>query len=131
VGEANWTYRHFGLRGAAKTGDLGSPRFQMPASPESAVLLAYAVNELPGAARSALLDQTADRAARGSPLLIVEPIAKQDRSWWPAWAARLGAAGAVEREWRFPADLPPLLRELARGAGLDPRELTARTLSCL
>jgi hypothetical protein len=36
----------------------------------------------------------------------------------------------VERlgEWRFPADLPRRQRDLAKAAGLDPRELTARSL---
>jgi hypothetical protein len=41
----------------------------------------------------------------------------------------LTAAGAREDEWRFPADLPHGLRQIAKAAGLNPRELTARTLS--
>ena len=128
VAEANWTYEKLGLRGVAKAGDLGRldtvSRF-----PHSAILLAYAVNELPDASRATLLTKVVAAVEQGQTVLIVEPIAKRDRPWWPAWASRLGAAGASEREWRFPADLPPLLRDLARGAGLDPRELTARTLT--
>jgi hypothetical protein len=127
--EANWTYRQFGLRGTAKVGDLAKfPHSHISTSPHAAILLAYAVNELPGPSRAALLAHVADRVTRGSPLLVVEPIAKKDRGWWPEWAARLTDAGAVEHEWRFPADLPPALRQIAKGAGLDPRELTARTL---
>ena len=130
VAEANWTYRQLELRGTARAGDIAAgPRLQIPGSQDSGILLAYSVNELPDAARAALLDRIADAAARGSALLVVEPIAKRDRRWWPAWASRLAPAGVVEHEWRFPADLPPLLRDLARSAGLDPRELTARTLS--
>src|SRR5262245_61921132 len=128
VAEANWTYRQFGLRGTARVADLRFPDFQIPRFPDSAIVLAYAVNELPEATRGTLLEKVADCAERGSALLIVEPIAKKDRSWWPAWASRLGG---VEREWRFGVTLPPLLREIASSAGLDPRELTARTLSRL
>jgi hypothetical protein len=128
--EANWTYRYFGLRGTAKTGDVSnSPRSHLSTSSHSAILLAYAVNELADAPRAALLERVADAVTQGSRLLIVEPIAKRDRGWWPAWAARLAGAGVSEQEWRFPADLPASLRQLAKGAGLDPRELTARTLA--
>ena len=127
VAEANWTYNTLNIRGVAKTGDIG--RFEPLRLPQSAILLAYAVNELPDAPRAALLNKVAAAVEQGAALLIVEPIAKRDRPWWPAWASRLVAAGAVEHEWRFPGDLPPLLRDIARSAGLDPRELTARTLS--
>lgn len=120
--EANWTYRQLGVQGRARAGDAVKdfPRGG------GAVVLAYAVNELPDSKRSELLDRV---AATNGPLLIVEPIAKRDRGWWPAWASRLAATGATEQEWRFAATLPPLIREIARAAGLDPRELTARTLS--
>jgi hypothetical protein len=126
VTEANWTYRQLGLHGTARTGDAVK---DFPKTPGSAIVLAYAVNEIPEPARAVLLEKVAAAAERGTPLLIVEPIAKKDRAWWPAWASRLAPAGAVEHEWRFPANLPPALRQIARSAGLDPRELTARTLS--
>jgi hypothetical protein len=92
------------------------------------LLLAYAVNEIPEPARAALLDRVSAAVTRGSGLLVVEPIARRDRGWWTGWAERLAPNGVTEREWRFPARLPPLLRSIAGGAGLDPRELTARTL---
>jgi hypothetical protein len=128
--EAAWTYRQLGLRGAARVGDVvrAFPDSRSLKQPQSAIVLAYAVNELADAARTALLEKTAAAAASGVSLLLIEPIAKRDRGWWPDWAARLTAAGAVEDEWRFPAALPPLQRQIAKGAGLDPRELTARTL---
>ena len=130
VAEAKWTYRQLGLRGTAKVGDIGrSPHFQIPTFPDSAILLAYAVNELPETSRASLLERIAAAVAQGAPLLVVEPIAKRDRGWWPSWVSRLERAGVVEHEWRFPADIPGPLRDLARSAGLDPRELTARTLS--
>jgi hypothetical protein len=133
VDEANWTYRTLRLRGRARVGDLTRSPDASPAprSADAAILLAYAVNELTEPQREALLIRVGDAVATGARLLIVEPIAKRDRPWWPAWAAALTPAGGREDEWRFAADLPPALRQIAKSAGLDPRELTARTLSRL
>ena len=127
VQEANWTYGVFGLRGRARVGDVVR-HFPKPL-PASAILLAYTVNELPAATRAELLDQLIRASAAGSRFLIVEPIARGVASWWPEWTSRLAGAGARADEWRFEARLPPLTRQIAKGAGLDPRELTARTLS--
>jgi len=129
VQEANWTYTALGLRGHAKTGDVvrNYPRD----APGTAVLLAYTVNELAAETRAALLERVSQTTRAGSRLLIVEPIARGVTTWWPEWTARLVADGARADEWRFPARLPPLTRQIARGAGLDPRELLARTISKL
>lgn len=127
VAEANWTYNQFGVRGRAKVGDVVRD-FQRPKVPNSQILLAYAVNELPAATRAALLDKLVEATAKGAGLLIVEPIARRDKEWWPEWEARLGAEGARADEWRFPSNLPLMLRQIAKGVGLDPRELTARSI---
>jgi len=128
VSEANWTYSQLGLRGRARTGDavrdLSGTR-----SSDHPILLAYTVNELPDAPRAALLEKLVEATRKGTPLLLVEPIARRDKAWWPEWTARLGAEGVRADEWRFPASLPASLRLIAKGAGLDPRELTARSLS--
>jgi Methyltransferase small domain len=129
VQEANWTYKTLGLRGHAKTGDV--VRNYPGHGPHTAILLAYTVNELPADARAALLERVSQSARAGSRLLIVEPIARGVTSWWPEWTGRLVADGARADEWRFPAALPPLTRQIAKGAGLDPRELTARTIAKL
>jgi len=129
VQEANWTYRTLGLSGHARTGDI--VRNYPPAASGTAVLLAYAVNELPADTRAALLDRVSASTRAGSRLLIVEPIARGVTAWWPEWTARLVADGARVDEWRFPAKLPPLTRQIAKGAGLDPRELLARTIAKL
>jgi hypothetical protein len=129
VAEANWTYRELGLRGRARPGDVTRiPDVPAARSSDAAILLTYTVNELPDAARAALLEKLVDATRKGSTLLIVEPIARRDKAWWPEWTARLGAEGVRADEWRFPAELPASLRQIAKGAGLDPRELTARTL---
>jgi hypothetical protein len=127
VDEANWTYQQLDVRGRARSGDIVG-NYPTTGRRDSAILLAYAVNELPDAARSPLLDRIAASMTSGATVLIVEAIAKRDKQWWPEWAERLSAVGARVDEWRFPAALPPILREIARGAGLDPRELTARSI---
>jgi hypothetical protein len=127
VAEANWTYQQLGLRGRARTADVVRD-YPMTRSPDSPILLAYAVNELPGAVRNALLERLVASLRTGTSVLIIEPIARRDKEWWPEWSGRLQAEGARADEWRFPSNLPPALRQIAKGAGLDPRELTARTL---
>ena len=123
--EANWTYRHFAIRGRAATGDVmtASARGQ-----RGAVLLAYTANELPDDKRARLLDRVVERSRAGEPVLVVEPIARSATRWWSEWTDRMTSEGARIDEWRFPAALPPLLSEIARGAGLDSKELTARTI---
>jgi predicted RNA methylase len=127
VQEANWTYRHFTLKGRAAGGDV--TRAPLRADGRSGILLAYAVNELPPEGRAVLLERIVDRTRAGAALLIVEPIARRGADWWNGWRSRLVSEGARADEWRFAVPLPPLLRGIARGAGLDPRELTARTIS--
>jgi hypothetical protein len=128
VAEANWTYAQLALRGRARVGDVVRDP-QLARSPDSGIVLAYTVNELPNASRSALLPKLIEAGRKGTRLLIVEPIARRDKEWWPEWEARLAAEGARADEWRFPSKLPMMLRQLAKGAGLDPRELTARSIS--
>ncbi len=135
VEEANWTYRTLGLSGQARTGDLGRgdvlARLPIQRLAGSAMLLAYTVNELPADTRAALLERVSQGLRAGARLLLVEPIARGVTTWWPEWTARLSAEGARADEWRFPAALPPLTRQIAKGAGLDPREFTARSIAKL
>lgn len=126
VQEANWTYRQLGLRGRARTGDLLRTRVS---GSQDAVLLAYAVNELTPERRTMLLDRLVNVVSRSTPILMVEPIARRGRDWWDEWTNRLTPLGARADEWRFAAALPPLVRDLAKAAGLGAHELTARTLS--
>ena len=127
VSEANWTYNQLGLRGRASSGDAVR-EFGGPRSSDSPALFGYTINELPDKDRAVLLEKVAAAARNRASFLIVESIAKRDKAWWPEWSDRLRREGARVDEWRFPADLPPSLAQVARSAGLDPRELTARTI---
>ncbi len=126
VAEANWTYRQLGIPGRATRHDL--TRVQLQPRPGLGILAAYAVNELSDDARRGVLPRLLDAGARGAAVLIVEPIARRLAPWWAAWEAAFTAAGGRSDEWRFPSMLPPRQRQLAKSAGLNPQEMTARTL---
>ena len=129
VAEANWTYAELGLKGRAKTSDV--TRVALPQDAGSAILLAYAVNELNPAARSMLLMKLTDAVRAGTQVLVVEAIALRDKPWWPEWTRALEGAGARATEWRFDTAIPPPVRERARRAGLTAKALTARTITNL
>ncbi|HEX5473998.1 MAG TPA: class I SAM-dependent methyltransferase [Vicinamibacterales bacterium] len=123
VDEAVLTYRHFEVRARVRAAHLR--QLPLRAGAGDAVLLAYTVNELPPDARDPLLEQLCRVAARGAAVLVIEPIARRMNEWWADWARALQAR---QDDWRFSTPVPPRLREIGRAAGLDPRELTARTL---
>jgi len=125
--EANWTYAQLAVHGSARTGDI--TRVRLPNTPSTAVMLAYAVNELDERSRAMLLTKLLDAIRRGARMLVVESIALRDKPWWRGWVRALEQQGARADEWRFRTQIPEALRELARRAGLTLEELTARTLT--
>ena len=125
VDEARWTYRHFRLTGTARQGDVAR---LPPVRPGSAIVAAYVLNELPDDARLRAEAQLRDAAARGARVLVLEPIARSVTPWWNDTAGWVTRAGGRADEWRFPVDLPPLLRLFDKAAGLKHAELKVRTL---
>jgi hypothetical protein len=125
VGESQRTYRDLGVRGRAHVGDL---RRLPPVAASAAVLAAFTLNELNDERRRTVEAQLLERAARGTRLLVVEPISRAVTPWWDQMAVRLTARGGREDDWRFPVELPPLLRLLDKSAGLHHQHLTARSL---
>jgi hypothetical protein len=123
--EARWTLRTLGLRGRAQAGDLD--KTPLPGR-GAAIVAAFTVNELDEPGRGRLLPRLLEAAGAGARVLVVEPISKRIAPWWRDWAAALAAAGGRQDEWRFPAALPPPLAMLDRAAGLDHREMLARSL---
>jgi hypothetical protein len=125
VEESRHTYRELKLRGHARLGNLN----RLPAlAPSAAVIAAYLLNELDDDRRRGIEKHVLDAAARGTRVLIVEPIARAVTPWWGETAARMKALGGREDDWRVPVDLPPLLQLLDKSAGLHHQELTARSL---
>jgi hypothetical protein len=126
VAEAQWTYRTLDVQGRAAKGDVDAARLNAGAG--TSILAAYTVNELPDPIRAALLLRLLEASRRGARILIIEPIARRIAGWWTGWERAFVELGGESREWRFPAMLPERQRQLGRAAGLDPRELTARSL---
>ncbi len=144
--EAAWTYRLFGLRARTARGDLaqnvesGSGQTSYVESGFSrtlprtaarchvAFLAAFALNELPRRTRDALFQKLLEWNRAGAPVLVVEPLARASAPWWEAYRRQAASAGGRADEWRFRADLPPIVARLDRAAGLDHRELTGRSL---
>lgn len=126
LAEAARTYRDFGVRARTRHSDVA--RFRFP-NERMSVVAAFTMNELPGAARDAMLATLVERGRRGGRVLIVEPLAGFVAPWWSRWRDRFEAAGGRADEWRFEAPLPPIVARLDRAAGLNHREITGRSLS--
>ena len=127
VEEARWAYRQLKLAGHARRGDVAR---LPPLGPETAVVAAYVLNELPDGLRAQVEDRLVEAIGRGTRILVIEPIARSISPWWNETASRIKAAGGRADEWRFDVDLPPLVRLLDKAAGLNHRELTLRSLYC-
>jgi hypothetical protein len=125
VEEARWTYTRLGLDGQARRADVA--RFR-PARGATAIVAAYVLNELPDAAREPLVSTLIDAAGSGARVLILEPISRAVTPWWEDVAARARKIGGRTDEWRIPLDLPPLLALFDKAAGLNHKEVKARTL---
>ena len=123
--EAGWTWHTLGLTGRALRGDILRTRW--PRAPRT-ILSAFTLNELPEDVRARTGDRLAEAAAAGDTILIVEPIAGAVAPWWERWCERFAPSGGRADTWRIRAELPEIVARLDRAAGLDHRELTARSL---
>ena len=126
VAEANWTYRAFGITGYAGQADID--RAPIRGRRGHGILAAYSVNEISAEVRGRLLPRLVEAHQHGARVLVIEPIAKRLAPWWAEWSDTFCGGGGRADEWRFPVDLPERQRQLGKAAGLDPRELTARSL---
>lgn len=124
--EARQTYREFGLTSRVRMENIATAT--LPKGPQ-AFLAAYAINELADSSRDQVMAKLIHRAANGDRLLIVEPMARFVTPWWKQWTAEIERVGGRADEWRFRIELPPIVKKLDSAAGLDHRELTARSLS--
>ena len=126
VDEANWTYRALALNGRARTVNLSAVRLE--GKPGDLRLGAWAINELPDALREEMLARLLAAHARGSAVLIIEPIGRRTNPWWTPWSSAFVERGGQDDDRRFHDLLPPRQRALAKAAGLDVQVQTARSL---
>ena len=127
VAEASRTYADLGIDGRARRGRLETAR--LIGGRDQAIVAGWVVNELDDGPRESLRAALLGAAARGSRVLIVEPIARRPVPWWDPWVEAFAREGGRADTWRLPADLPDIVARLDRAAGLSHRELTARTLA--
>ena len=125
VSEARWNYRQLGLRGDVQQSDVTRG---MRLRHGDAAVAGWVLNELSHEGRTRVERSLFELREPRVQVLVLEPIARSVTPWWEATAARVVSAGGRADEWRFQVDLPPLLRMFDKAAGLDHRELTARTL---
>jgi len=84
------------------------------------------VNELNDVDRGELVRHLKVAAtSAATSVLIIEPISLRISPWWDEWTRELGARAD---EWRVRVDMPPIVKRLAKAAGLRPEVLTARSL---
>lgn len=123
--EARFSYRALGLSAEVRRGFAGRTRI-----PDSATFVvgAFVVNELKQAERDELLREVKAAVARGTAVLIVEPISLRISPWWEEWAAAFLQLGGRADEWKIRVDLPPIVKRLAKASSLRPDSLTARSL---
>ena len=123
--EARFTYRALGLNAEVRRGFAGRTRI-----PDDATFVvgAFVVNELKPAEREDLLRELKAAVARGTAVLIVEPISLRISPWWEEWAAAFLQMGGRADEWKIRIDLPPIVKRLAKASSLRPDALTARSL---
>ena len=125
--EARHTHAAFGLRGRTRRAALPDalPRLRTG----DALVLGWMANELEQAARVRLLDFAAAACEAGTPLLVLEPLARRIAPWWPTWAARLVPLGAADLELHVEEELPEWVARLDAASGLDHTTLGARVLA--
>jgi hypothetical protein len=125
VEEARRNYALLGVDARAARGSL----LEVPLPGRGGgILLAWAANELDDEGRAGLLDRVLEAGRRGAAALVLEPIARRAVPWFESWRRGFESEGGRADVWRFPAALPERLQLLDRAAGLDHRELTARSL---
>ena len=132
--EARWNWRELAIVGRARRGDilqfLRAPDVHRsaPTAAGTALLAAWSVNELDGAARRALLPVLLQWASRGAVVLVIEPISRRAAPWWPDWSGAFLGGGGRSDEWDFPAELPAPLATIDEAAGFRREGLKARSL---
>ncbi len=147
IDEARRTCADLGVRATFRVDDLthvtmegqslergrarGASRVVPPSNARGhGVLLAFAVNEIAeDAARDALRARLLAHAGAGGRVLVIEPLAGFVAPWWDEWRAAFASAGGRADEWRVRAELPAIVEKLDRAAGLNHRELKARSLA--
>ena len=141
LAEALWNWRALGLHGRTRRADLvtgldslgresvRAPERDTDDQSRAGMIAAWSLNELDPRKRTIACARLIELARRGSPIVIVEPIAARLVPWWAAWARQARDAGGRADEWKLETPLPALLAELDEAAGFRREGLSARSVS--
>lgn len=124
--EARWTWQTLQLK--AETFRSIRDAFDSVSRPDG-VVLGWTLNELDDTLRELVASRVAAWVARGSRLLVIEPVSKRVTPWWDSWAAHLPEGACVSSERRVRVPLSPKLALLARSAGLIAGSSIVRVLA--
>lgn len=112
--EAAWTYATLGLQGRTSRSVLSALEGPRP----DAVVLGWALNEFDPAERLRVAEAVRAFVARGTRLLVMEPVSRRVTPWWDEWMARVSVVPLRVLEARLRVELHPKVALLARSAGL-------------
>ena len=136
--EARWNLDALGVRGRTTRGNLVASLEELASRSQparhsakrdggSGVVLGWSLNELAESDRTRAIELIVSVAARGVPIVVIEPIATRLVPWWPAFASRAASVGGQCDEWKFDTALPPALADLDEAAGFRRESLSARS----
>lgn len=123
--EARWTYQT--LRIKAETRRSITETLDEIRRPDG-VVVGWTLNEMDDENRDRLAARLAPWVAKGSRLLVIEPVSKRVSPWWDEWVERFpkGLCSVIEKKLRL--ELPAKIALLARSAGLGTEAMTVRAL---
>ncbi len=123
--EARWAYQTLRLKG--ETSQSISEILDSIRRPEG-VAIDWTLNELDDEKRALIAARIQPWIAKGTRLLVVEPVSKRVAPWWDEWTARFPKDSCSVLEKKLRLDLPPKIALLARSAGLSTDATVVRVL---
>ena len=123
--EARWTYQALRLQGETSrsiTQTIDSTR-----RPEG-IVIGWTLNELDEERRDLIAVRVLPWVAKGSRLLVIEPVSNRVAPWWADWTGRFSSSRCAVFEKRLRLVLPPKIALLAKSAGLRTDETVLRVL---
>lgn len=124
--EARWTYQTLRIKGETSrsiTETIDSIR-----RPEG-IVIGWTLNELDDARRDLIVERILPWVAKGSRLLVIEPVSKRVAPWWDGWTKRFPADRCSVFEKKLRLALPPKIALLGRAAGLGADATVVRVLA--
>lgn len=132
LAEARWNWQMLGLRSRTRRLSLVDALSAAASAPagrgSTGILLAWSANELSESDRRRILPLLLAAHARGSRVLVLEPIARSAAPWWDTWAHAARQAGGMVNDWKIPPKLPARLAALDHAAGFRRDHLSARSI---